>query len=336
MFRKYAFEVLLYGAVILVQPIGSAQVPSSLDPVLGGVTSSDLAARRESFYALMRPAWNNTGSARIGIATLLRNYPDQSERITTAMISALEMANGHRADIRAKGERFDEAFSNYYADLIGAVSSLRDPRAMEGLLGAIDTGGMAANGLADLGASAVDGVIERTRHEDVGVRLGAVAALRTFLTRQEAVRSNPDAVDRVRQALLAALDDPEPWVRSGAASGLYMFREDLEVTRRLNIIAATDSYAQTIGSGELRFEVREAASGALGFNEDQSYFVVRDSETRRCGVDLATDSQEDTRFIGPMTSAQLAEHQMCIHYDETAQDPAVCWAVSPENACGGE
>ena len=88
------------------------------------------------------------------------------------------------------------------------MSSLRDPRALEGLLTVIDTGGMAVNGLAELGPVAVDAVLQRVAVGGIADRADAIAVLGGFLTRLEAVRSSPEAAAKARRAVLAALKDP--------------------------------------------------------------------------------------------------------------------------------
>ncbi len=130
--------------------------------VAEGLTSADLKIREDTFYALIMPARRiaNTTSSAVAMRYLLRTHPDEAEQLKAAMISALELANGYVRDLEKKNAHSDEYFSDYRADLVWVVASLRDPRALEGLLAVIDTGGLAVNGLADLGPIAVDAVIK--------------------------------------------------------------------------------------------------------------------------------------------------------------------------------
>src|SRR5207237_8146257 len=113
--------------------------------------------------------------------------------------------------------------ADYYADIIGVVSELKDPRAVNALVGAIGTGDMATRGLAALGDAAAPSVIETARSASAGLRHSAMHALSEVANPQLGTTLTPGTAARVRRALLASLSDSSHWARMTAADGLVAF-----------------------------------------------------------------------------------------------------------------
>jgi hypothetical protein len=331
---KPGWIALMFVTQVLVPSLEAAQLPVDRRAALQGVVSPDLLTREKSFYLLIGPASDPTGYARQGVSNLLRSYPDSAEQIRLALIAALELAGTYRLEIQKRNDHFDETFSEYYADLISAVSNLRDPRALKGLLGAIDTGGMARRGLADLGPVAVDAVIEKSHDANIRIRSCAISVLGEFLERLEAVQANPEAAAKAHRAIKAALDDPDSIVRSSAAGSLATLRDEPDAKARLEAVASSDpgaSWWRTEGRPE--FPARDSAAAILALKEEDLYYVIRTPETRQCRVQRSTESAFGVRHMGPYTTPEVAAQLMCSHYDDTSKDPAICWSVQPKNAC---
>jgi hypothetical protein len=335
--RSILKSVLLVPAVALCLPWPAQPQSQETAAVLDGLRLSDPRTRSEAFYRLLGVDMKNTGSARIGVKRLTKNNPDQAERIKTALILALENEGAYREGLAKNRQIADEAYSDYYGDLIAAVTSLRDLRAAKGLLGAVDTGAMATSGLADLGASVVDALVEKSRDSNYHVRAGSISALGQLALRQDVVQGDAVAIAKIRMATLAAADDPEWYVRTYAVGALMPFRQDPNVKAKLEVVIATDPYASPFlltAEGGSRFPVREAAMMALKATEDDIFFVVRTSDRRECRIRRGIDARSVLRFIGPIRDEENAVHSMCTHYDEAGTDPAMCWIVLPRNACG--
>jgi len=152
----------MLAAGLVLSSLAAAQSASALEIGLRALESDDIKAIETAFYTLVVDKETETGNKALGVANLLRAYPEQAERIKTALITALDRVQArNEAGVKA-GEFFDEEFSELYANLIWAVGSLRDPRSVNALLGAVDTGGLATNALADLCPVAVDGLIAKS------------------------------------------------------------------------------------------------------------------------------------------------------------------------------
>jgi hypothetical protein len=325
--------VLLAATVLFLTAAAKAQLPPNLDTALLGMTSTNVGTRLSSFYDLIIPLENGSGSTREGVRNLLRTNPGRTDQIKLALITALELAASYVRDLKERNEHFDEAFSGYYGDLIFAVTALRDPRSVKGLVGAIDTGGMAVETLADLGPPAVDAVITDVLGVSTGDHTAGIAVLREFLRRQETVRSNPDAAAKARRAILAALSDPDPSARRVAAGAALTFKDEPDVKARLEAVAAADYEARLEGDGKIHFPVRDEAARVLKANEADFFYVMRSVDTRECRVQRAVETPTGLKYLGPYDSSDEAAHQMCAHYDDAGKDPSVCGAISPKTAC---
>lgn len=331
---KPGLVLLMFGTQVLVPSSETTQLPVDRRAVLQGVVAPDLLTREKSFYLLIGPGSVPTGYARQGVSNLLRSYPGSAEQIKVTLITALELAGTYRLEIQKRNAHFDEAFSDYYADLISAVSNLRDPRALKGLLGAIDTGGMARRGLADLGPVAIDAVIGKSHDANIRIRSCAIGVLGEFLERLEDIRANPEAAAKAHRAIIAALDDPDSIVRTSATGSLATIRDDPGTKARLEAIASSDPGASWWrNEGKPEFPARDSAAAILALKEEDLYYVIRTPETKQCRVQRSTESAFALRHMGPYTTPEVATQLMCTHYDDTGKNPSLCWSVHPKNAC---
>jgi len=319
-----------------------AQLTSDLETRLRNLSASDLQVRSNSFYSLLRGFENNTGDSAVGMRNLLRAYPDQSELIKTTFIAALEREGSYIESTEDRGEQLSETATEYWYDLSLAVASLRDPRSLKGLLSAHGPGGIVMSYFADLCPYGVDKILEKSQLPSrywrggliVDNRAGAMALLGQCLTRISAMQAAPDALAKARKALLAALGDSEPTVRSTAARALVSLRDDPEVHAKLELLAATDAYvSRATPTAAARFTVRDAARQALNGARPDDFYIIRTTDTFACRVEQTNSVQARIAFIGPISGTDGARKQMCMHLDRTGKDPSLCWAVSPQEAC---
>jgi hypothetical protein len=323
----------LFGAAFGVALVWAAIQPTvELDAVLRDLTSTDSHVRGNALFDLLAMGrWD--GQTPEAIATVLRVHSEQAERVKTALIQSLERQGEYMEIARHSDLTVTEEESEVWANLVWAVSSLRDPRAIKGLVLAIDTGGMATGGLADLGPAAVDATIERLNDADPSVRTSAIEVLGGFLTRLEAVRSNPGAKAKAKAAIIAALDDPGPWVRRAAAGALAGLKNDTEVVQRLQSMTISDPETSTDRAGTRRYPLREAAARVLSMREVDLYYVLRAPDGRTCHIEKGADSAAPIALFGPLETPEIAMQVMCGHIDDTRKDPSLCWSVQPKNAC---
>ncbi len=306
--------------------------PTDLVSVLRALASGDPAMRGDGVYGLLAfGRWD--GNAPRGLSRVLRTYRDQTDIIKTTLIAALESHTRYVRDVKQGGRLLSESDSEVWANLVWMVSSLRDKRALNALLGVIETGGMATGGLADLGVPAVDAVLALRRDPAPAKRIGAVQVLGGFLTRLSEIRANPEAAAQARVAIIEATSDPDPWVRAVATESLLPLRHEPDVRARLEEIARGDPYVRQSDTGEVRFPVNEAAARILRTAEEDLFYVFRTPRDGACRIGRLAAVPEGIPLFGPVGSVDTARQVMCTHIDEDSVASSLCWAVQPGDAC---
>ncbi|MGH9843601.1 MAG: HEAT repeat domain-containing protein [Blastocatellia bacterium] len=289
--------------------------------------------RLQAFYSLLRQEPVNAAEgpfiARRTTARLLRAQAGRAERIKASLIEALARENAYVQNSERRNFQLTEAYTDYYGDLIGAVASLHDTRSLNGLLGAITTGGMATDGLADLGAPAVEGVASRLQDRDALVREGAARALGKFLQRPQQSAQSRNAEAAAQRGLLKALDDESPFVRAAAVDSAGAIRNDPEVKRKLESMAERDQYRSTAAAGAA-FPVRDAIKRTLAASD---YWVMRSQGSLVCRVQAGDEALQGVKYMGPYTTRAEARKNLCSYYDDTRSDSAKCWDLYPKDAC---
>jgi len=138
------------------------------------------------------------------LTALLAAKPQQADALKLGLIGALDLENA----VVRKGGSLSETFSDYYGDLILAVSTLNDARAVKALTGALGTENMATSSLVAFGDSAVDAVLEHIAQgpDGPGRRSGCLVLQRW---------AEPSAAVTVK--------DPPPLRRSTSAPASFHF-----------------------------------------------------------------------------------------------------------------
>jgi HEAT repeat protein len=183
--------------------------------------------------------------------------PNASAPIKRALIKALEKEN--EVIYSAAVGSLSETETEYFANLIGCVAALRDPLALPGLIGAIDTGGGAVDGIIALGDAAVPRVVQvlRAKTESVGRRHAAVRILGRLASRPRAQPLSQASLAMIRATLLATLRDEDYYMRAVAVRSLTRF-PDAEVRNAVEALAKSDT-ATRVESGKRVYPVRAAA-----------------------------------------------------------------------------
>jgi hypothetical protein len=185
----------------------------------------------------------------------------QPDRIKLAIIGLLKretlFLHQYTQEFERTGVPLGESYGDYHADLIQAVASLRDPRSIPALLGAISTGDMATQALAAFGTSALDPVIEKLKSRDAIERESAVGVLTEMLERNSGRGvSDPGSRAKIRDALFAAASDQVFYVRIAAVSGLARLRNP-DARFLIQGIASNDPYKDEVGSYPVRAAAKE-------------------------------------------------------------------------------
>src|SRR5881409_3566473 len=242
----------------------------------------DLSVLEQSINQLEDPDWRNRSTAfyrllkadsarvepRRALSDLLRKWPEKSDEIKLALIKLLERENELTkkqvdfilGEYAKKGTAkmphpFPDAEerSEYYANLIAAVTSLKDVRSLDALLGAINTGAMVTDTLAEFGTAALDRVLELFNSGDGSTRLSASFVLTRMLDANNAPKgTDPVSRKKIKDALIRAAGDSSRFVRSEGAEGLAKLG-DPDVIPLIQKLATSDPSKQ----------VRDAAHEAV-------------------------------------------------------------------------
>lgn len=184
-------------------------------------------------------------------------------QIKRTLIRALEKENG--VIYSAAAGSLSETESEYYANLIGCVASLRDPSALRGLIGAIETGGGAINGIVVLGEAAVPDVLPLLNstgsrgHFEAIIAAGKLASRNAFpQSRDPSPQLSVENLAAIRVGLLNALADKDRFARMTAVEALLSY-SDPQVKRAIQAIAASDPATTEPRRGVKDYPVRRAA-----------------------------------------------------------------------------
>lgn len=238
-----------------------------IEGLLAETRSEDWEARSRAFYSLMSlglgmPAEGRTYLFPSALQSLFNEHRDLTDQIKLALIAVLGKENDVVEGYKRTGVHFGEDYSSYYGDVIAAVGSLKDKRAMESLLGAITTGGMATRALADMAPASLVPVLAKTADQDSHVRSFAIHVLREVLSRGP-YSETPGYPERgkIKQALLRGAKDHEGFVRANAARALAALGDE-DVIPLLKSMAESDpdNYPR---DGQKFYYVRHAAKEAL-------------------------------------------------------------------------
>jgi hypothetical protein len=165
---------------------GVAGQQNDIFTLLQQLQSTDVETRMDAFHTLETIGVGSNDQIKLGIIGLL-----------TTEENALQ--GGSVVDTS------DERYGSYFLDVVNDVANVHDSRALNPLLGAIQTGALAMNGLATFGASALDGIIALTHDGHVLTRAAAVRTLSLMLDPQYLPGvADQTSKTRIRVALNAA------------------------------------------------------------------------------------------------------------------------------------
>ena len=196
-------------------------------------------------------------------------HPDREDGLRSALIELLSredtLIEAQSEEVKKTGKTLTEGYLNYYGDLIAAVAGLNDPRALNALIGAMATGGMADRALAKLGPPALDPLIAKFQSSDALVRGAAARALTTMWEPEYQVNFS-DSVSRrkLKTVFLKAASDDDGGIRVAGVRGLALM-PDADTLAVLRKLAESDPLRMPgeADEGGPFYPVRQAAKRAL-------------------------------------------------------------------------
>jgi HEAT repeat protein len=230
--------------------------------------------RYEAFYNLLShesaEKWDGrTYLIPSRLDSLYNAHPDRKGELKLALIDLLSTENSkveaQNVEVKRTGKTLTEQYTNYYGDVIAAVAGLSDPRALNALVGAITTGGMADRGLAKFGPVVVEPLLLKLQSRDVITRAAAVRALITTLQPENRDNFSDDASrQKIKKALLGAASDRDGGVRLAAVYGLALIPDEDTIPVLTGLAASDPSRLPgQADEGGPFYPVRQAAKRVL-------------------------------------------------------------------------
>lgn len=141
----------------------------------------------------------------------------KDKAIAKAVIDLLNKENSEaeyyspRGDsVTPSGKEHGEAYGEYIIDIIDAAGRSRDPRAIPGLVKSVESGFGVWQSLAQFGDQSVAPlIVELKTSKNIQRRVGCVYALKQILKE----KISAESVDKIKNALLEALNDESEFVR---------------------------------------------------------------------------------------------------------------------------
>lgn len=183
--------------VIFIGALGRTQDVSSL---IASLQDQDPAVRMSAFYTLLKVGFGTTDQLKLAAIDLL----------------VRETAFVH--DPTPLPASMASSYGAYYSDVVQTVAKLNDTRAINALLGVIDTGDIVTRALAGFGDASIDAIIAQAQSPESDVRSGAAAVLAEYL--ELGTVTNSASLARIRLALTTLAMDADYYVSVAGIDGL--------------------------------------------------------------------------------------------------------------------
>ena len=221
----------------------SASLGSRVSAVLARVASSDLTTREAAFDDMLTLIYegqkqNRASGDTDALANFLASHPDQAGRVKLGLINLLNADNGLFMDPKTPPGTYTEGDTEHYAEVVDAVSSLNDERAIPALVGAMTTGGMATGGLLKYGQKSLGPVLEKLGDPDPMVRSSAIDVAVAILL----MTDDPASHARILALVKPALKDSEFLIRTSAISAIERLSDREQFVPALEELAQHDPF----------------------------------------------------------------------------------------------
>jgi len=243
--------------------------PRHVKEDIASLQSSDWQTRSDAFYRLLGLDGSPQNAMRGLVAKLLRDTPEESDAIKLSLIALLTYENSVVQSANrvydTSGITLAESYTDYYGDVVWAISLLKDVRAIDALFGAVNTGHMAIAAIAQFGEPALDpAIVMLTTAEDPEARQSAALIVSEMLDPGNVTAiTDPITRAKLKNAILMAARDEDFNVRIVAVTTLAKLR-DCSLAYVAEALAQNDPYeASEHGGANGLYPVREAARNAL-------------------------------------------------------------------------
>lgn len=217
--------------------------------------------RSAAFYSLLGSVPSDDRAHRWAVLKqILASDPVNADRLRTDLIDALQT---EATWVRAQSD-VGEGFGSYEGDLIAAVASIEDRRAVPALFLVVETGNVAVSALASSGDEALSRALaalkevnEEGMSHSLTILLARIAQPENLLK----IKSR-DLIVQMKLALVNGLTDQSQFVRGTAIAGLVSLG-DPNVIPALEVVAHSDSFISSGGRAAGHYVLREQAQEAV-------------------------------------------------------------------------
>jgi hypothetical protein len=208
--------VMLAAVLLLLAATANAQTISddTVSSLLGQFTSTDQTARMVAFYGLLNLGAGPNVSAvpypvPAQLLNVLQNVSVGSlDQIKVDLIAVLSLENNNieqSYQFSNSPTVLTEDYTDYYADLIAAVVTLKDQRSIRSLAGAIRSGNMATGALAAFGDASIDVLLQQmTTAADDLAQFSSLFAMEGMLDTGIFPKLSVTTIGKLRQAFIQA------------------------------------------------------------------------------------------------------------------------------------
>jgi hypothetical protein len=208
---------------------GTAQTSSPpLAQILSNLGSTQATTRQQAFDSLLGLSQSPTSAGGLAgnvpqeISSVLALYPTDAESIKVALINLLTLENAYAPSapipsVNVKpGDEVETDYGEYFAGVVAAVASLRDVRAVPGLLPLLSSGHIVIDSVASLGRASLDSVITVLYSPGAPDQAGATFTMIQMLVPENyAAINDPVTMSKLRAGLqLASSKDKDSFMQS--------------------------------------------------------------------------------------------------------------------------
>ena len=244
----------------------TTDIETSLDRIENQMQSSHLIEREKALtdlckltIAAIQPHGIECPTA---VERLVVHRPGLTDHIAVSLANLLNMENATFQSENSSPGTYTEDDREYYASLIDIVSALSDDRLIGPLAGAIETGGVAEQGLVKYGRKALDPLLRQLRSSSNPMLRSESLAMSVTL-----LLSEPDGSSRGRLTgiIESGLQDREFLVRMAAIQSIERINDGTPFVPQLQNLMENDPVkieARDRGGNE-NYPVRREADRAL-------------------------------------------------------------------------
>jgi len=165
---------------------------------------------------------------------------------------------------RENKRTFTEEDLTFHGDLISSVGSLRDPLAVDALMGAVATGAIVREALIQIAPASTPKLLAMADRDTSFVnRTAAIITLGQIVQRHAETREAPDTRAAILVALLQGLKEMNPFARGAAIGALAAFADDPRARTEIARLAREDPFRQVAADGRESYPNRERAASWL-------------------------------------------------------------------------